>query len=91
MDYAPYIMPGIAVVSAALTQAVKPVVPNQARRWLPLCAAAVGLACSVATNLGGIGPGNAVEVIASGLVSGLAGCGVFELAKQAGRGADDGR
>lgn len=82
MDITPYIAPGIAVLSLALTQAVKQAVPEEAKPYLPIVAGLIGVAASVVTSLGGITTANAVEVITTGLVSGLAGCGAFEAIKQ---------
>lgn len=82
MDVSTYISPVIAVLALALTQAVKGVVPDEGKKYMPLCALLVGVVAAVVTSAAGITNSNVIEVITTGAVSGLAGCGVFELGKQ---------
>lgn len=80
-DLTAYTLLPIAVVTCALAQMVKGTLPEGTERYLPLAAGLIGLACAVALRASGALDGNLVEVVATGLVSGLAGTGVFEAVK----------
>lgn len=81
--------PVIVVLCLCVCQIVKRAADDErVSRWLPLGAGVLGVAasCVMATSTG-IGTDNAVQVVVTGLVSGLAATGLFELGKSVG-GAD---
>lgn len=80
-DLTAYTLVPIAVVTCALAQMVKGTLPEGCERYTPLAAGVIGLVCALVLRASGALDGNLVEVVATGLVSGLAGTGVFEAAK----------
>lgn len=73
-----YIMPVAAVICAVVCYIAKTAIGNeQFDRFIPLCSAILGLVIVVWAN-GAITP----EIVAQGLVSGLAATGMYELVKQ---------
>ena len=73
-----YIMPVAAVICAVVCYIAKTAINSERfDRFIPLCSAILGLAI-VAWASGGFTP----EIVAQGLVSGLAATGMYELVKQ---------
>lgn len=73
-----YLMPVAAVICAVVCYVAKTAISSERfDRFIPLCSAVLGLAI-VAWASGGFSP----EIVAQGLVSGLAATGMYELVKQ---------
>lgn len=85
MEYLePYVMPVIAVLCYGVCYVVKHTAGEAVNRYVPLIAGVLGIACSVVTSFaGGITTDNVVSVVCTGLVSGLAATGAWELYKGA--------
>ena len=80
----PYVMPVIVVVVYCVCYVVNKTAGSSIAKYVPLIAAILGVACSVVVSFAaGITTDNVVEIIAQGLVSGLAATGVWELYKNA--------
>lgn len=80
----PYIMPVIAVLCYGVCYMVKNTAGEKVDRYVPLIAGVLGIACSVVTSFtGGITTDNIVSIVCTGLVSGLAATGAWELYKGA--------
>lgn len=75
--FAQYIMPVAAVICACVCYILKTVISNEKfDKFIPLCSAVLGLII-VAWAMQSITP----EIVAQGLVSGLAATGMYELIK----------
>ena len=73
-----YLMPVAAVICAVVCYVAKTAIGSERfDRFIPLCSAVLGLII-VAWASGGFTP----EIVAQGLVSGLAATGMYELVKQ---------
>ena len=73
-----YLMPVAAVICAVVCYVAKTAIGSERfDRFIPLCSAILGLII-VAWASGGFTP----EIVAQGLVSGLAATGMYELVKQ---------
>jgi len=73
-----YLMPVAAVICAVVCYVAKTAIGSERfDRFIPLCSAILGLVI-VAWASGGFTP----EIVAQGLVSGLAATGMYELVKQ---------
>ena len=77
MDFSVYIMPVALVVALAVGFVLKAVWPGTFNRYLPLISAVIGLVVCVWANAG-ITP----DIVAQGLISGLAATGCYELFAQ---------
>lgn len=79
---ADFIQPVAVVVCYCICYVINQTCGEGVKRFVPLIAALLGVACCVVTNIaGGITTDTAVQVVAQGLVSGLAATGVWELYK----------
>lgn len=77
MDFSVYIMPVALVVALAVGFVLKAVWPGTFNRYLPLISAVIGLGvCCWASA--GVSP----DIVAQGLISGLAATGMYELFSQ---------
>ena len=86
-----FMMPVVAVVVYCVCYVIKHTAGGAADRYIPLVAAVLGVVCSaVIAVAGGIDTTNVVEVVAQGLVSGLAATGVWEFWKQSGKVTENG-
>lgn len=86
-----FMMPVVAVVVYCVCYVIKHTAGDAADRYIPLVAAVLGVVCSaVIAVAGSIDTTNVVEVVAQGLVSGLAATGVWEFWKQSGKVAENG-
>lgn len=80
----PYVMPVIAVLCYGVCYVVKKTAGEKVDRYVPLIAGVLGIVCSVVTSFtGGINTDNIVSIVCTGLVSGLAATGAWELYKGA--------
>ena len=77
MDFSTYSMPVALVVALAVGFVLKAVWPGTFNRYLPLISAVIGLAVCVWAHAG-ITP----DIVAQGLISGLAATGCYELFAQ---------
>jgi len=76
--FAQYLIPVAAVICAVVCYVAKTAIGSERfDRFIPLCSAILGLVI-VAWASGGFTP----EIVAQGLVSGLAATGMYELVKQ---------
>lgn len=82
-----YVQPVIVVVCYCICYVINKTTGDAASRYVPLIAAVIGVSASVLVNVGsGISFDSVVPLIASGLVSGLAATGAWELYKTTAKG-----
>lgn len=78
MDFGQYIMPVSLVIALAICFVLKACWEGKVNRWLPIIAAAIGLVVTL-----WVGDWKATpELVAQGLISGLAATGLYEAFAQ---------
>ena len=84
----PYTMPVITILCYGVCYVVKKTAGQSVERFIPLLAGALGIACAVVTSFSsGITTENVVSIVCTGLVSGLAATGAWEVYKKGLKGA----
>jgi len=78
MDFGQYIMPVALVIALAICFVLKACWEGRVNRWLPIVAAAIGLVVTLWVGRWQATP----ELVAQGLISGLAATGLYEAFAQ---------